>query len=240
VRNARGLEFTGWGEPFSYPRLADVIERWIALNATPQLFTFATNGSLLSREWGERLRGRIQYVTISVNAATESGYAEQMRYKNSRFTLDLITGNIHAFAGGLAGEDRKRLALHMVANALNFHEIPDFVRLAASLSVPIVTVGHFMCAKKAHLDKTLWHLKHAYNEALAEGETVGQSLGVSVRGRRFFTNESAIKGHESCLAPLECMYVEIPGSMTPCCYMGAARMGNSMTRGWSKCGFPTA
>jgi hypothetical protein len=35
VRNARVLEFTGWGEPFFYPRLAEVIERWIALNATP-------------------------------------------------------------------------------------------------------------------------------------------------------------------------------------------------------------
>lgn len=230
VRNARVVEFTGWGEPFSYPRLEQVIDRWISLNSNAQ-FSFTTNGSLLSSEWGQRLRGRISHVAISVNAATEASYAEQMRYKNSKFTLELIAENISRFASVLTERDRSRLSIHMVANALNFGEIPEFVRLAARLGVPTVTIGNFMCASEAHLDKTLWHVKQDYNAALADGTALGKTLEIAVHGRRFFSNEKEVKARDTCLAPFERMYVEIPGSMTPCCYMGAARMGNVYDEG---------
>jgi hypothetical protein len=74
-------------------------------------------------------------------------------------------------------------------------------------------------------------VKHDYNVALADGVALGKALDVVVHGRRFFSNEKEVKGRDTCLAPFERMYVEIPGSMTPCCYMGAARMGNVYDEG---------
>jgi MoaA/NifB/PqqE/SkfB family radical SAM enzyme len=236
IRHARVLEFTGWGEPFSYPRLADVVEWCNELNPSCE-FSFATNASLLSREWGERLRDRLQYMTLSVNASTEGTYAAQMRYKNDRYTLSAILDNIREFRSALSDRDRSRLAFHMVANSENFREVPEFVRLAASSGISIVTIGHFMCANEAHLDKTLWHFKDEYNKSLEAGVEIGLRLGVAVHGRRFFTDEAMIKGQDSCVAPFERMYVEIPGSMTPCCFMGAARMGNVYDDGLEKVWF---
>ncbi len=236
IRHARVLEFTGWGEPFSYPQLGEVVEWCSWVNPSCE-FSFATNASLLSREWGERLHDRLQYMTLSVNAATEKAYAAQMRYKNDRYTLSAILGNIAKFRAALSDEDRARLAFHMVANSENFREIPQFVRLAASSGVSTVTIGHFMCANEAHLDKTLWHVKDEYNESMVVGTAIGRQLGVAVHGQRYFTDEAMIKGQDSCVAPFERMYVEIPGSMTPCCFMGAARMGNVYDDGFEKVWF---
>ena len=236
IRHARVVDFTGWGEPFFYPRLGEVIERCTKLNPSCE-FSFATNASLVSRHWGEALHNRIQYATLSVNAATEKTYATEMRYKNDRYTLAVILANISEFRAALSDRDRSRLAFHMVTNSENFREIPEFVRLAASAGIPIVTIGHYICANKARFNKTLWHVKHEYNESFDAGVEIGQQLGVAVRGRRFFANEAKIEGRDSCVAPFERMYVEIPGSMTPCCFMGEARMGNVYDEGLEKVWF---
>ena len=81
-------------------------------------------------------RGRKHRLIVSVNAASPETYAEQMRYKNNKFTFKRTVANIREFQAELTDEDRNRIILHMVANTDNFGEIRDLVRLAAELRIP--------------------------------------------------------------------------------------------------------
>ena len=115
----------------------------------------------------------------------------------------------------------------MVANTDNFHEIPDLVHLASKLDIPVVNIGYYICASEKHLDKTLLNVKEEYNLLYFRARKLGEQLGVTeVWGRQFFADEKEIKGAFSCMAPFEQFFVEMPGTTTPCCFMGAERMGN--------------
>lgn len=232
IRNARTIDLTGWGEPFLYPRFEEVVSYICSINTTRQLIQVTSNGSLLSEKWGKLLAGKLSRLVISLNAATEETYSNQMRYKNQRFTLKSTIAKIREFQAQLTVDDRSRVLIHIVANTDNFHEIGEMVRLAAELQIPAVNVGHYICAKKEHVDKTLWNVKEEYNAALAHAKEVGRKLHISVFGRQFFQGGSEVTGVECCVAPFESFFIEMPGTAAPCCYMGHERMGNVYEQGF--------
>lgn len=232
IRNARTIDLTGWGEPFFYPRFEDVVSYITSVNDMPHLIQVTSNGSFLSERWGKMLSGKLNRLIISINAASPETYAEQMLYKNKRFTFEGTIANIKAFQAEITAEDRKRIFLHMVANTGNFREIPQLVRVAHDLGVPVVNVGNYICAHEQHLDKTLWNAKEEYNAEIKAAKVLGQELGVIVYGREFFLAEKEVKGAENCMAPFEQFFIEMEGTTAPCCFMGAERMGNVYVDGF--------
>ena len=232
IRYARIVDLTGWGEPFFYPQFEEVVDFVTSLNDTKQLIQITSNGSFLSERWGRLLSGKLSKLVISINAATPETYAEQMRYKSEQFTFERTVANIREFREQLTDEDRKRIDLHMVANTGNFREIVPMVKLASELQAPVVSIGHYICAQEEHVDKTLWNVKEDYNAAIKAGRALGSQLGVAVHGREFFTEEKESKGAENCMAPFEQCFIEMPGTLSPCCFMGAERMGNVYTDGF--------
>jgi MoaA/NifB/PqqE/SkfB family radical SAM enzyme len=125
----------------------------------------------------------------------------------------------------------------MVANSENFREIKTVVALADRLGVRTVNVGNYMCAQPEHLDKTLWHVKEEYNQELLAARVVGEERKIDISGRSFFILESEVKGPERCMAPFEDCFVEMPGTLTPCCFMGNVRMGNVYVDGFERVWF---
>lgn len=226
IRNARTIDLTGWGEPFLYPRLSEIVNYICSINNTKQLIQFTSNGSILSEKWGKMLSGKLSSFIISINAANPVTYAEQMRFKSKNVTFEGTLANIRAFQAHLTDEDRKRIILHMVANAGNYHEITDIVKLASEMRIPVVNVGHYICAQMELKDRTLWNIKSEYNAELQRAKELALKLGVTVNGRQFFLDEKDIKGAEHCTAPFEQFFIEMPGTTAPCCYMGHERMGN--------------
>lgn len=226
IRNARTIDLTGWGEPFLYPRLSEIVNYICSINNTKQLIQFTSNGSILSEKWGKMLSGKLNRFIISLNAATPDTYSEQMRFKSKHVTFEGTLANIRAFQTQLTDEDRKRIIFHMVANSGNYHELTDMVRLASEMRISTVSIGHYICAQMEHKDKTLWNVKSEYNTELEGAMRLGQVLGVTVAGRQFFQEEKDVKGAEHCMAPFEQFFIEIPGTTAPCCYMGHERMGN--------------
>jgi MoaA/NifB/PqqE/SkfB family radical SAM enzyme len=227
IRNARVVDLTGWGEPFLYPHFKWVVQHILDINPSPRLIQVTTNGSLLSEGWGKLLSGKINRIVVSLNAATLETYANQMRYKNNQFTFGRIMSNLRAFLTMLTDDDRERIALHMVANADNFRDMPRFIEVAAELGIPEVSIGHYISAQKQYVHKTLWNLKQEYNDAVACAEERAEKLDVRLVGRRrFFTEEARIMGATNCMAPFESMFIEPKGTTAPCCFMGNERMGN--------------
>lgn len=226
IRHARVVDLTGWGEPFLYPNFERVVQHVVSVNLSPQLIQVTTNGSLLSKRWGELLSGKVNLLVISLNAATPSTYAAQMRYKNKQFTFERILSNLREFLPRLTDEDRKRVDLHMVANTDNYREISKLVELAAELEVPAVSIGNYISAQRQYKDKTLWNVKREYNDELARARDIGARLNISVNGRQFFVDERKVMGSANCMAPFEQFFVETSGKTTPCCFMGNERIEN--------------
>jgi MoaA/NifB/PqqE/SkfB family radical SAM enzyme len=225
-RMARVLEFTGWGEPFFYPKLEQVIDKCLALNSSPHLFSFTTNGSMLSATWGKKLSGKIHRLCISINASSDSTYEKQMRYKNKRFTFDYVVGHIREFMAEITPADVARTAFHMVANTDNFREIPSLIDLAANIGIPTVTIGNYTCADERYIDKTLLVMKREYNCVLDNAYRLAKSLNIDLHARRFFTKEARVNAQDTCVSPFERLYAEVPGEVAACCFMGSHRMGN--------------
>jgi MoaA/NifB/PqqE/SkfB family radical SAM enzyme len=233
IRNARVIDLTGWGEPFLYPRLQEIVEYILSVNSdTPHLVQFTTNGTLLSKRWGEMLSGKLHRLVISMNAATPDTYAVQMLYKNKHFTLERTIENIREFMGELTPLDRGRILLHMVANTGNFREISSLMVLAKELGVSTVNVGNYICADAEHMSKTLWHVKEEYNAEVARARKLSTEIGVGIHARTFFSDEKKLMGAESCTAPFEQFFIEMQGTTAPCCFMGKERMGNVYEEGF--------
>lgn len=226
IKMARVVELTGWGEPFFYPKLEQAVDKCLSLNDSPHLLSFTTNGSMLSSAWGKRLAGKIHRLCISINAATAPTYATQMRYKNKRFTFDYVINHIREFMAELTPDDISRMAFHMVANTDNFREIPTLVRLAAEMRIPTVTIGNYLCADDRYMDKTLIGVKREYNDVLDKATSLSNRLNVALHARRFFVKEETVRAQDTCMAPFERLYAEVPGDVAPCCFMGRHRMGN--------------
>jgi MoaA/NifB/PqqE/SkfB family radical SAM enzyme len=227
IRNARVVDLTGWGEPFFYPRLREVVEYILSVNtSTPHLIQVTSNGTLLSKDWGKLLAGKINNVIISMNAGSSATYAEQMAYKNNRFTLDRTIESIREFMGELTIADRSRVILHMVANTGNFREISPMMSVAKELGITYVNVGNFICADAAHMSKTLWNVKEEYNAEIENARKFGAEIGVGINARTFFVDEKKQMGAELCVAPFDQFFIEMQGTTAPCCFMGGERMGN--------------
>lgn len=225
-RMARVIELTGWGEPFFYPKLDQVVDKVLALNSSPHLLSFTTNGSMLSTAWGKKLSGKLHRLCISINAASAPTYETQMRYKNARFTFGYVVDHIREFMAELTPADVSRMAFHMVANTDNFREIPDLVRLAAEMKIPTVSIGNYLCADERYIDKSLIGVKQEYNDVVSQSMEIATENGVALAARKFFTNETTVNAQDSCLAPFERLYAEVPGDVAPCCFMAWHRMGN--------------
>ncbi len=226
IRHARIVDLTGWGEPFLYPKFEKVVEHVLQINPSPHMIFLTTNGSLLSRSWGQRLSGKIHKLVISVNAGTAETYDTQMRYKNAAFTFDNLLENLREFLPMLNDEDRRGIDLHMVANTGNFREASDLVKIAADFKIPLVSIGHYICAQPQHMDKVLWNVKQEYNDELSRARKLGATLGVQVHGRKFFMDEKEVNGADKCVAPFESIFIETTGKTTPCCFMGNERFGH--------------
>lgn len=232
IRQARVIDLTGWGEPFLCADYERIVDHVLRLNDSPQLIQVTTNGSLLSKRWGRTLSGKLHLMVISLNAATPETYAAQMRYKNSQFTFDKILKNLREFTPELTDADRERLDIHMVANTDNYREMTQLVRVAADLGVPQISIGHYISANKAYMDKTLWHVKESYNEELAKAQELADSYGIRFNGRKFFVQETKKTGAETCMAPFESFFIEAWGTASPCCFMGNERHGNVFKEGF--------
>jgi MoaA/NifB/PqqE/SkfB family radical SAM enzyme len=227
IRHARVVDLTGWGEPFLYPNFERVVQHVLSINQSPQLIQVTTNGSLLSKRWGDLLSGNVNFLVVSLNAATSATYEAQMRYKNKQFTFERVLSNLRDFLPRLTDEDRKRVALHMVANTDNYREISKFVELAASLDVPTVSIGNYISAQRQYMDKTLWNVKREYNDEIANARELGARIGVIVmNGRQFFVEEGKQMGSVNCMAPFEQFFIEPSGKTAPCCFMGNERIEN--------------
>jgi len=197
-----------FGEPMSHPALVELAQRF---TANGQVFSFVTNGLLLTRTKADQLAacGPRLGMHVSFNASTEDTF-----YKLTGKSFSRVVENVRYYAdtyrrqnGGAAPD----LILTFIVMRINRHEVPDFLRLTRELGArallaplhdrPSVPLGHFGY-DFVYEDEML-----PYPELLQAGEEalgLSRQLGIDCVLQWDAARDSAIRGFAE------------PGVATPC------------------------
>lgn len=215
------IDLTGWGECFLYPRFEEILQYIYSINKKKRIIQIISNGTLLSENIGNLLKGRLNYFAISLNAATAETYNRDMKYGDFEKTI----ANIKSFMSGLDADDRKLIILHFVAHVDNYLEIPEFVRLANGLEIGHVTIGNYLIGTTEHLEKGLFNIKDDYNNKVSEAQKIAHGLGVDFIARQFYSETPT--SEQKCTEPYRAIFIHPDGEIpSPCCYAGKYLMGN--------------
>ncbi len=224
IKQAKVIDITGWGEATIYPFFSEALNFITTCNSEAQI-RLTTNGTKLSPKIADLLRGHIEHIVISLNAAVKETYESQVSHgRPSNQTFKKTLDSIKAFAQELPFGDRKKLQLHFVAHTENFREIPAFVGVAQDLGISSSSVGNYIVAIPEHQQYVLLHVKDEYDRIVEEARRRAEKAGISLFARTFY--EPSPPPSSSCDEPFYSCYVGVDGEVSPCCFAGVHSMGN--------------
>jgi MoaA/NifB/PqqE/SkfB family radical SAM enzyme len=213
----------GWGEPTLHPHLWDMLD--LAHKAGCRT-GFTTNGTRLTPDYSTRLLDAgVDILCVSLAGASRETH-EALRV-GSRFE-DLVT-NIQALTRLKAqrGGDGPWLELHFLMTRANIHELPAFVKLAASLGADEAVATNLTYTPTPELEGLRAFDCHkaepAYQEFVARARDNAQKSSIA------FRLYPPVKGElfmECDARPLETAFVNSMGYVTPCVYLGLSVKGD--------------
>jgi hypothetical protein len=136
LREAKSVLVTGSGDPFGSKHFRNLLKRVNGGDFPNLKIDLISNGQLLdARAWHELgLKGRVRHVEISVDAAKAETYAIVRRGG----TFARLLNNLAFLRDLRRAGDIASLHCSMVVQALNFREMPAFVRLCEDHAVDLI------------------------------------------------------------------------------------------------------
>jgi MoaA/NifB/PqqE/SkfB family radical SAM enzyme len=212
----------GWGEPMLHPHLWDML----ALAREKGCRTgFTTNGAWLEGEQNERLLDMcVDMISVSF-AGTAAPVHESLRTNSKFLELCQNFGNL-ANLKRQRGCNRPWLELHFLMTRANLGEFPSLVELAASLGADEVVATNLTYSPSLDLDR-----RHVFGEQplsedlgiVAQAKQTAERLSIPLRVYPLQTEPNTLV----CDAdPLNTVYVNHRGEVTPCVYLGLTVEGH--------------
>lgn len=217
IRDAGMVDITGWGEPFLYPRIDEVIDLINGCNRKGCI-SITTNGFLLNEERARKLSANLHHMVISLNAATAATYERDMR--NGKW--ERVLANVAAARKHIPGD---KMIFSIVTHRENVRELPEFVRLAHRFGITQVAVTLMIVSRPASIRRSLWFDKPLANELIEEAREVGKELGIYVGAPSFSPVATRAAPRPTCQSPFRELFVYIDGKVKPCCFAGEQTMG---------------
>jgi MoaA/NifB/PqqE/SkfB family radical SAM enzyme len=214
----------GVGEPMMVKNLPRMI-RYLKERGVYVLFN--TNGTLLApRKRREIIETGLDELRVSLDAAEAQSFLK-VRGKNF---FDRIVRNVGEFIAlqREIGATSPRVSLWLTGLKETVDQLPDFVRLAARIGVGEVylqrlvfdDLGRGLARGESSLfEKT----QQEEDEAIAEAQALGQSLGVAIDASGATEPGTSLKRSEDkapwsvCRRPWSLMYFTAHGRALPCC-----------------------
>jgi len=162
IKHAENINFTGFGESLLNKEFSEILKYVFRVNKTKRIMTMVTNGTRLTREFGELVNDRLNAIDISINAATEETYLRDMKHSKLHIVLD----NLRNFMSALDEESRSRVGLIFVAHSKNYKEMPDFIDLVHSMGIKKARISYFIAHDMEHVPLSLLCVKKEYNHFL--------------------------------------------------------------------------
>jgi MoaA/NifB/PqqE/SkfB family radical SAM enzyme len=210
------VHLSGWGEPLLHPRLWDMAR---ILRAQGLKVSLTTNGLGLSEEVQIRVLEDLDMVAISLDGARAETYERVRPGADFNRVVRQIAGLCSRKRS--LGLERPEVVLLFLKMRPNLAELPEFLRLAASLGVDRVNAPNLDFLPLPEMEPlSLWSpgppdpaMEALQREAAAEAE----ALKMPFRNLSLFPNYDL----RVCDAnPLRNAFVTVSGEVAPCVYLG--------------------
>jgi MoaA/NifB/PqqE/SkfB family radical SAM enzyme len=202
----------GWGEPLLYPNLIDCI---LLVKGAGAQAGFVTSGKGLTEEYSKELvRAGTDFIGFSLAGAAARTH-NAIRVGSD---LDELTTAIRTLVRLKERRQGPRIHLTYLMLKENIHELPDAVRLAASMGVPeIVILNQVIVTSPAQDGMRVHDVKESasYLPILNEAAKRGADLGVRLRTPSLFPSEVAVCDEN----PLANLYIDVNGDVSPCIHL---------------------
>ncbi|MFI5350847.1 MAG: radical SAM/SPASM domain-containing protein, partial [Elusimicrobiota bacterium] len=249
IRAAESVTFTGFGEILWVPGIEEFLDH---INETlPNVKKiFTTNGTPLKSPVVERLLTGDYIIQISLHAANAALH-EKLTLLEGQF--EPILENIRALVA-LRAEKKKRLGLsalnhpHLrLFSVLNTHNIDDvsaFVQQAYDLGVQSVRCFYMTMFAPEHIEQSCAFDPERANRSIRKAMALAERLKNQPRSEHFFKvelpplfGEHRPQAPTLCSDPWQYLYVELQGSVQPCCFwgrhIGNLNQGDSVDEIWN-------
>lgn len=221
ARNARTVSPFGLGEPLLHPRIIEIVGKYKSLGVSVGL---VTNGMLLSERISRGLiiKG-LDQLAISIDAAEPVLFSEIRRGADLKRISDNIV-TLNRLKRSLQSKN-PTLALSVVAQASNFHQLPQIIQLADEWDIRFITVVPVTAHK--HIseiqDEALGPLFSYGKEIIERCHTEAGSRGIKIDTQQV---EYVLNGSDwkkvyretmPCPEPFRFMVIRANGDIFPCC-----------------------
>jgi len=211
----------GLGEPLLHPNIAEIVGKYKSSGPSVGM---VTNGMLLTKDISRELilKG-LDHLVISVDAADASLFAEIRKGGDLRRILD----NIRTMNGLKKSFNVQNpfLAFNVVAQAGNFHQLPQIVELAEELSIlsvtitPITVHSHIAGIQDQALNSNI----PRWRELLDTCERKASAAGISITQDRLYHVMNGVSPEDlyhktiPCPEPFRFIGIRTNGDVFPCC-----------------------
>jgi MoaA/NifB/PqqE/SkfB family radical SAM enzyme len=226
LRAAKYLGLSGRiGEPLIYPHLAELLQWVYSINSQIEL-RITTNGTALSRKMADLLRDHIDFLAISLNAASADAYARDMRPVGYRKGMDWtpkwanLIRRITDFIEALPPRDRARVRVIAPVHRDNADDIRDFVKLVASMGCTHAILTPMQVHDEPNIELSVYWFKDKYNDLIDEVAAWAAQRGVRVEAARFYaTVKTDLAIDMLCHEPSTSAYLNMGTQWkgAPCC-----------------------
>ena len=249
IRNAESVTFTGFGEILWVPEIEKFLD-YIneTLPNTKKIFT--TNGTPLKSPITERLLEGDHTIQISLHAAnaalhrklTELDGQFEPILDNIRTLLAQRAAKREAF-GTIDWLTYPYLRLFSVLNTHNIDDTPAFVQLAYDLGVQEIRCFYMTMFAPEHIEMSCFFDQRRADRAIREAKALAVSLQERDPKRAFKIELPPLFGEPPAAMPTRCsdpwqyLYVELNGSVQPCCqwgkHIGNLHQGDTVADLWN-------
>ena len=216
----------GIGEPLLNKDLPAMIRHLKKRNV---FVRFNSNGILLDeRQQSDLIAAGLDELRISLDAASPQGY-KAMRNSNK---FDQIVDNLKSFVelSGRLRASHPKLSFWYLGTRENITELPDFIRLAASISVSEVYLQRLVYFQDdngyglATPAKTLMESDDKTRELVNQSQSLAKQFGIQFNASGLTTPLESVRADsgdpcswKKCLRPKTLMYITANGNVLPCC-----------------------
>jgi MoaA/NifB/PqqE/SkfB family radical SAM enzyme len=240
IRNAESLTFTGFGEILWVPGIETFLD-YINETLPNTIKIFTTNGTPLTPPIADRLLQSDYTIQISLHA-TNAALHQKLTGLEDQF--EPILANIRALVARRAakrdahgiydGDAVPYLRLFSVLNKHNIDDTPAFVQMAYDLGVQTLRCFYMTMFAPEHIELSCYFDQERADRAIRKARALADELQRLNPERAFEIELPPLFGEPAASAPSRCsdpwqyLYVELMGSVQPCCQWGK-HIGNLHT-----------
>jgi radical SAM superfamily enzyme YgiQ (UPF0313 family)/molybdenum cofactor biosynthesis enzyme MoaA len=241
IKGAEKVTFTGFGELLWVPGIEEILDYLNeTIPETEKIFT--TNGTPLTPSVVERLLKSRYVIQVSLHASHAKLHEELTLLKNG---FDDVISKVRSLT---TLRDQRGLGrrLHVeLVNILvnrNLSDLPALLDLAWDLKVQGVRNQYVTIFAPDHIAMSPYFNQKAANEAVLAGRAKLAQLQAREKDRPFHVQLPPLfgaggAGTSICYDPWQHVYVELQGSVIPCClwgeHVGDLKKGDELDKVWN-------